>query len=266
MKHHVKNLWGLLEKLYDDEIPYYASSLSFYTIFTIIPLLLIVLSIFTYMPSFEDYYQSIKAIIFDSLMPTHTEAISNYIDQFLQNSVKLGVVGFVSVLIASMLFFQNYEFIVNKIYRSKQRSFWDSLSTYWTLVTLLPIALVVSFYLSMQIQSLLNQSGISSTVKIINLLPYLVVWGLFFVAFKISVFAKNRPALISSFVTSTVWYVAKTIFVYYVFHNKTYTSLYGSFSILLFFFLWIYLSWIIYLYGIKLSFMIENRDKREAQA
>jgi len=264
MKHHVKNLANLLKNLYDDEITYYASSLSFYTIFTIIPLLLIVLSIFTYMPSFEDYYQSIKEIIFDSLMPTHTSAISEYIDQFLQNSGKLGVVGFVSVLIASMLFFQNYEFIVNKIYRSKQRSFWDSLSTYWTLVTLLPIALVVSFYLSSEINSLLNKSGISSAVNMINILPYLITWALFFVAFKISVFAKNSPALISSFATSTVWYIAKTIFVYYVFHNKTYSSLYGSFSILLFFFLWIYLSWIIYLYGIKLSYLIETNHNKDS--
>ena len=38
----------------------------------------------------------------------------------------------------------------------------------------------------------------------------------------------------------------------YVIYNKTYTTIYGSLATLLFTFLWIYISWIIYLYGIKM--------------
>ncbi|WWW12312.1 YhjD/YihY/BrkB family envelope integrity protein [Arcobacter cryaerophilus gv. pseudocryaerophilus] len=46
--------------------------------------------------------------------------------------------------------------------------------------------------------------------------------------------------------------ITKNLFIYYVVYNKTYTTIYGSLSTLLFSILWIYISWIIYLYGIKI--------------
>ena len=48
----------------DKDLTFYAASLSFYTIFTMIPLLLIVLTLFTSMPSFSDYYVKMQEFIF----------------------------------------------------------------------------------------------------------------------------------------------------------------------------------------------------------
>ena len=69
-----------------------------------------------------------------------------------------------------------------------------------------------------------------------------------------------KSALIASFIASLVWYISKNLFVYYVAYNKTYLTIYGSFSILLFFFLWIYFSWFIYLYGLKLCFLLNEKE------
>ena len=71
---------------------------------------------------------------------------------------------------------------------------------------------------------------------------------------KLSVNRKidNKAALISSFITLIVLSMTKNLFIYYVIYNKTYTTIYGSLATLLFTFLWIYISWIIYLYGIKM--------------
>jgi len=52
------------------------------------------------------------------------------------------------------------------------------------------------------------------------------------------------------------------IFVYYVTFNKTYTTLYGSFSTIMFFLIWIYLSWIIFLYGVKFCYYLNRRIER----
>ncbi len=252
---------AFFRSLYDPDITLYASSLSFHTIFSIIPLLLVTFSIFIRLPSFEKHYGKIKAFILSNLIPTQQEAITQHIDTFLQNSSKLGFIGFIFVLFASIMFFQNYEFIINKIFKTKPRGFWNSITTYWTLITLAPIGLALSFYLSGKLQIILNSSSYTSWIDFLTLFPYIIIWFIFFLSYKISstAFITLKAAFYSSFIASFVWDVSKNLFVYYVIHNKTYATLYGSFSAILFFFLWIYISWIIFLYGLKLCYLINKR-------
>ncbi len=249
-----------VKALFDQELTYHAASLSFYTIFSVIPIFLIVLTMMTNMPSFEGYYLQMKTFLFENLIPVHSEIITEYVDSFLANSVKLSMIGFIMMLVASMLFFQNFEHIVNKIFHVKSRTFWQSITTYWTMLTLTPLALLLSFYLSAQISLFLKDYTISTWFNVMVIFPYLIIWVLFFLIYKISAntFVRTQAAFISSFVIAIVWSLAKSVFVYYVFYNKSYTTIYGSFSILLFFFLWIYVSWIIFTYGLKLCYLINR--------
>jgi len=258
----IRKLYHLLVEFFSVEIIYFSASLSFYTIFAIIPILLIFFSLFTKLPAFSEYYESLRDFIFSNLMPTNTEAITNYINEFLANSDSLGVMGLVSVIITSLMFFNNYEYIVNKIFGSKERGFWDSISTYWTLITLTPIGLILSFYLSNQIQELLNSTTYTSSIDFISILPYLIVWGIFFITYKISanITINLKSAMISSFISSLSWYISKNLFIQYIFYNKTYSTIYGSFSVIIFLFLWIYFSWMIFLYGIKLCSILNKKD------
>ncbi len=267
MREAAKRVIKWFKLLYDENITMYASSLSFHTIFSIIPLLLVSFSIFTKMPSFENYYGKIKEFIFSNLMPAHQETATKYLEGFLQNSEKLGLIGFVFVIFASLMFFQNFEFIVNKIFRSKQRSVWQSITTYWTLVTLGPIALALSFFLSKSVQNLLDSFAYTSWINFLSIFPYLIIWGLFFITYIISANTRISPkaAAISSFSASLVWYVGKSLFVYYVIYSKTYLTIYGSSSVILFFFLWIYISWIIFLYGLKLCHVINQKTERRCE-
>lgn len=252
-----------LSELFADKLSYYSASLSFYTLFSIIPLLVIVLSIFTNLPIFDDIYQEIQSLIFKNLMPTHSKEVLHYINTFIENSGKLGMVGVIYVLFASMMFFKNYDYIVNDIFETRRRGFWASVTVYWTLVTLTPIMLVLSFYLSTEIQNLLDKNSVTSTIHILQLLPFFIIWSIFFLTYKISanINISNKSATISSFIASLAWYIAKSIFVFYVMHNKTYLSIYGGFSILLFFFLWIYISWAIFLHGLKFCFLLDKDEE-----
>ncbi len=254
-----------IKEMFDPELTYYASSLSFYTIFTIIPLFLIVLTTITNMPSFSEQYLNIKSFLIDNLMPVHSEIITEYIDGFLANAVKLSIIGFVMMIVASMLFFQNFEYIANKIFRTSKRPFLSSIPTYWTLLTLTPIALMFSFYISSIVSNTLQEYTISSWLNLMAFFPYLIIWGLFFLIYKIAANTQvnTKAAFVSSFIIAVVWSIAKNGFVYYVFYNKTYSTIYGSFSILLFFFLWTYVSWIIFIYGMKLCYLIDRTYQRK---
>ncbi len=244
----------------DKELTLHASSLSFYTIFTLIPLLLIIMTLLTSLPSFSEYYENIKIFIFSNLMPVNSEAIMNYIDGFLQNSVKMGVMGFAMILVASLLFFQNFEYIANKIFHAKKRTLWESITTYWTMLTLTPIALGVSFFITAKVATMMSQTSVTSGINILPVVPYILIWAMFFLIFQIAANTKINPkaSLISSFIVAVVFSISKNAFIYYVFYNKTYATIYGSFSILMFLFLWIYVSWIIFIYGLKLCYIINR--------
>ena len=255
-----------LSALFQDKLGYYSASLSFYTLFSIIPLLVIILSIFTNLPIFEDVYQSIQALLFENLMPTHSKEILTYINSFVENSGKLGMVGVIYVLFASMMFFKNYDYIVNDIFNCERRNFWSSVTVYWALVTLTPIMLVLSFYISTQIQVILDKNQFTNGIHVLEVLPFFIIWSIFFLTYKISanVSIENKAAGISSFIASLVWYVAKSGFVFYVVHNKTYMSIYGGLSTLLFFFLWIYISWAIFLHGLKFCHLLGKDEDIKA--
>jgi len=249
----------------DKELTLFAASLSFYTIFTIIPLLLIIMSILTSLPSFSEYYEKIQTFIFSNLMPVNSDAVMTQLNGFLANSSKMGAIGFMAILISSLLFFKNFEYIANRIFHAKPRTLWESITTYWTMLTLTPIALGASFYITGYIATLMASNALTSGFNILPLVPYIIIWGLFFLIFQIGPNAKVNPkaSLVSSLIVSVIFSMSKNAFIYYVFLNKSYTTMYGSFAILMFLFLWIYVSWIIFIYGLKLCYMIDRVYKNK---
>jgi len=226
--------------LFDDKLGHYASSLSWSTLFSIIPLFVILLSVFTSMPMFDAYYNTIKELIFNNLMPTDSKTVMEYINNFVASTDKLGLIGMGYVLFAVFMFFKNYDYIVNDIFDTPCRSFWDAVKTYILLLLILPVMMGSSFYLSGFIQSYLDKNSITSMIHIYSFLPFLIVWMMFYIAYQLSanIHIEFSAAAISSFIASLVWYRFYYVPVFYMVHNKTYTSIYGSISTLLFFFLW----------------------------
>ena len=271
IKHLFHHIWLFIQSFIDKELTLYAASLSFYTIFTIIPLLLIMLTLLTSLPSFEDHYETIKTFIFSNLMPVNSEMIMGHIDGFLENSAKMGIIGLSMILVASLLFFKNFEYIANKIFHAKPRTLWESITTYWTMLTLTPIALGVSFFITGYVANFVSNHEYTEGLNILPLVPYVIIWGLFFLIFQIGPNAKINPkaSMISSFIIAIVFSISKNAFIYYVFFNKSYTTMYGSFAIVMFLFLWIYVSWIIFIYGLKLCYIIDrvykNQESHEKQ-
>ena len=232
----------------------YAASLSFYTLSAIVPVIIVILPTLSSIPNFQSQMEEVKGIILSNISPANTEEISRYLDEFMQNSQSLGMSALIYAIFASILFFRNLEDISVKVFESKKRGFFDALVVYWALMTLSPIGIGVSVYFSSEVQSIINNTTLSF-VNFGDLLPFLSIWVLFFVLFKI---LSNKPLpflslMASSLITMIVWSVLKWAFVYYVFFNKAYSTIYGSFSILMFFILWIYCSWVVVLYGMRLT-------------
>jgi len=257
-----------LKKIYffilDRELTLSAASLSFYTIFTIIPLLLIFTTVLTSMKSFEPVYFEIQNMILSNFLPVNHEIIMRYINDFLEHSLKISGVSFFILFISSLLFFQNYEYVANKIFKVKQRGFIQSVWVYILMITLTPMALGLAFSISAYLANIMAKSDLTSHIDFLSFIPYIIIWVLFFVLFKFSANEKVsiKAALRSSLIISFIFSMAKNIFIYYVFLNQIYTTLYGSFSILLFLFLWTYASWFIFLHGLRLCYYMNKHEKQ----
>ncbi|MBF7043338.1 YihY/virulence factor BrkB family protein, partial [Campylobacter volucris] len=155
-----KNIVKILLGLRDKEILNYAAALSFYTILSLIPLLFLCFWVFTQIPSFEMYQEKIKNLIFTFLIPTQQDLIIGYINTFLKNSVNIGLIGLLAMAITSLAFFSGYDYVINKLLQEESKSLWYSISSYWTLVTLTPLGLGLSFYISGLIQKTLDEFNI----------------------------------------------------------------------------------------------------------
>jgi membrane protein len=256
----------------DHNLLHYASSLSFHTILSLIPIMIISLFIFTQLPIFEETLIEVKNFIFSAIMPVNHEVISGYIDTFMQNTEKLGILGALFVLYVSVMFFDDFEYVVNKIFKVPPRKFWHSISIYLLFTIMIPLGLGLSLFLSIKANLLLHSYSYTDDINFLALSSYLIAWFLFFMLYIVSpnIKVRFRSAFLASFAASTIWFASKSLFFYYVTYNKTYTSIYGSFSTIMFFALWIYLSWILFLYGVKLCYILNNqiivkKDRREKE-
>lgn len=246
----------IISTFMDKELTLFAASLSFYTIFSFIPLLLIMMISLTSLDVFSDIYLKMQELIFDNLLPVNSDVVMQYIDNFLQNSVGISILSTTLLFISSIFFYQNYEFIANRAFHAPQRVFIKSMGVYFLILIITPVALSIAFFLSTEAVVIMSYTEIN----ISPLVPYFIIWVLFFVLFELSanIRVHFKAAFVSSFVISIVFSMAKNMFIYYVFANQSYATIYGSFSVLIFLFLWIYISWIIFIFGLKLCYLINR--------
>jgi len=251
---------SIREYFVDHNLLHYASSLSFHTILALIPILLISLYLFVHLDFFAPYLDHLRQFIFEAIIPVQQEYIASNIDAFMENAYKMGILGLVFVLYVSVMFFDDFEYVINKIYGIKPRKFFHSITIYLTMVIIMPMGVALSFYLTIKANILIQSFEYTHWINILSISSYMITWFLFFIIYKISpnVRVHRRSAFISAFIASLIWYISKMLFVYYVTFNKTYSTLYGSFSTIMFFLIWIYLSWIIFLYGVKLCFYLNR--------
>ena len=69
---------------------------------------------------------------------------------------------------------------------------------------------------------------------------------------------KLRTALAGAFFAAVLWELGKLGFTTYLRYTTTYSKFYGSVAILPLFLLWIYLTWLIVLFGVQASYALQN--------
>ncbi len=244
-----------IKELFEPKISFYAASMSWATLFFIIPLFVIIFSIILHTPIFNEYYQNIHTLIGNYLVPTNSKVVMDFIDNFVANASKIGFIGLFYVLIAAIFFFRDFDYIVNDIFEEKRRTLLRTITLYGALLVFLPIFVALSFWLYLFIA---KSFGIANYI-----VQFFIFWAVTAIIYKVTPKDKIpiKIALLSSFIATIVWFLARSIFMLYILYNKTYTTIYGTISIIMFMFLWIYISWAIFLHGLQLCNILSNDEK-----
>ena len=247
------NTMKYIRIFFNDDTSYYAASLSFFTIFSLLPIFALIIYVLSFLSIVQTYVDQFLILILDLLNPTHSKEFIDTFTSFLSNSDKLGSIGIFYMIFVFTMFFKDYEYIINKIHKVKRKPLYKTFFFYLIFLITLPFSffilnIVTSFY---------------ENTFFLFISSFWVAWILLFYLFKFSVNkeVKNKAEAISSFFTLITMSITKNLFVFYVVYNKTYTTLYGSLSVLLFLFFWIYLSWMIYLYGTKMCHKLNTLKK-----
>ncbi|WP_104758135.1 YihY family inner membrane protein [Helicobacter salomonis] len=228
---------------------YYASSLSFYTILSLSPILLFMALIFVspFSKTFE-----IESFFFPN-SPDFVHVSQFFLKSFMRNDRTLGVVEIAFIALAFFLFCENYRYIASQILKAAPRDYISfrgkKIFVFWGFGTgvVFLVVLPAVVFINIQIQAFIQ------SMWVLVLLRWLGAYAFFVVLFLLptnKIFKRMRHPLLWSLITSVCWSVMKWGFVYYVLYNRTYHELYGSISILWFLMSYIYISWLLLLFGL----------------
>lgn len=233
-----------------------AASLTFTTLLSLVPMITIALTMFSAFPVFEDFSDQIKSYLLKNLMPeTAGVVITRYMQQFAESAARLTTVGIGFLVVTAMSTMLTIDHAFNVIWRvARPRPLVKRLVIYWAVLTLAPLLMGASLSLTSWLVGL--SMGYARQIPffgvgVLKMLPVLFTTMAFALLFRL---VPNRHvprahALSGAFVAAVVFESMNRMFGYYISHFPTYKLVYGAFASVPIFLLWIYLSWLIILFG-----------------
>lgn len=243
-----------------DDCRQHAAALTFTTLFAIVPLLTVVFTALSVVPSTRHLTQDVQAFIFSNLLPSSGEKVAGYLEQFAQQASQLTLVGVAMLVVTAVLMLVTIERAFNAIWqvRAPRQSLY-SLLRYWAVISLGPFLLGAGFFVSSYLTSLrlLKDTAdvVGSVLPGVSLVPLLFTalgFTLIYVAVP-NCRVPPRAGLIAGIAAAVLFELAKRGFGLFVTHAGSYQLVYGAFAAFPLFLLWIYVSWLIVLFGVELS-------------
>lgn len=247
-------------RFYRDRCPQVAASLTYTTLLSMVPLLTIAFAILAAFPAFEGVREQAQAILFQNLVPEIGETISQALAGFTKNAGKTTAIGIVFVAVTSVLTLNTIETVFNTIWRvSEPRKLMLRVLSYWAMLTMAPLLFGASLSLSSFLFTLQHTLSLQwwgkALIQLATLLPFL----LSLVGFTLLLMAvpnfpvHRRNAVIGGVVTAVLFELLKRGFGLYIARFGSYQVVYGALAAVPIFMLWVYLCWMVVLFGAELT-------------
>jgi membrane protein len=249
-----------------------ASSLAFSTVFAIVPLLAVILSIFAALPEFEAFSLALQEYLANNLLPSQVSSnIMEYLNAFAAQASHLSTIGGIFLVGTIIALVISIDDALNAVWCvQEKRNAVRRLFVYILIIVVGPILLSAllwttaflareSFGHVMHLPALLELS--------LNISPFIVSALGFMVLFVVvpNTSVLWRDALLGGLVAALLLYVMKFGFALYVTSFSTYTLIYGAFAAIPVFLLWVYFSWLSVLLGAHVAASLPLLRKQTLQ-
>ena len=254
-----------IKDFYRNRCILWAAALTYTTVFALIPLLAVTFSLFHAFGGLKELEEKIRPLILKVMVPGAQEKLIATIDSLIErlNAGAIGAVGTVLVFLAAIFLIAQLEMILNEIWGlKKHRPLFYRLALYWTAITVGPPLLALSIGIPATLSSYQAVSWLENYINLdfFTFLPYIIIWCAFTGLYTFMPNTKVRflPAAIGGIMGGTIWQIAGIGFTLYTSRVLVYSKIYGSLGVIPLFFLWLFISWSVFLLGAELSFTFQN--------
>lgn len=267
--HLIKSLGRSILTFFQDECFHLAASISFFLILSLVPLSLLIITLFGYLiGENQDIYQfTLSGLV--NLFPAVTNGITAELKKIIIYKGISILMLFVYGLI-SLQFFYSMEHAINVIFKiPRKRHF--LLSIFWSIfiVTLVFIFLLLSFTISSLARifeeyplSIIGlEIGYKAGILLKYIAPFILVLMTFMAIYVIipRIKVSWRNAFTGALFVTVMWELAKYFFTLYVKNIIHIGTIYGSLTTFILFLLWIFYSSCIFLLGAEFVSNLQRR-------
>ncbi|MCP4985701.1 MAG: virulence factor BrkB family protein [Colwellia sp.] len=275
----IGNLWhehkGLIfyfgRRVKREQIQVVAGYLSYVCLMSLVPLMVVMLSVMTAFPIFSELQETIEQFVYKNFVPAAGDVVQHYLSGFVDNASKMSAIAVSFLFVVALLLISSIDSTFNKIWRinDKRRTI-TSFAMYWMVLTLGPILVGASIAISSYLVSIVavDEYDVLGLFDIfLRLLP-LISSIVAFVILYMAVPNKAVPfnyAILGSFVAGVLFELAKKAFVLYIAAFPSYQVIYGALATIPIIFLWVYVSWLIVLTGALITVSLQEYPLFKAQ-
>lgn len=261
----------LFKRVKYEQIHVVAGYLSYVTLMSLVPLMVVMLSIMTAFPIFSDIKEVVEGVIYNNFVPTSGDVVQHHLTGFVDNASKMSAIAVSFLFLFALLLISAIDKTFNKIWSvNKPRRIVTSFSMYWMVLTLGPIlaggSIVVTSYIASLVS--LGDYDIYGVANIfLRLLPLLASAGGFLVLYMV---VPNKAVVfkyaLSGAITAAILFeFAKKGFAFYVTQLPSYQAIYGALGTIPILFLWVYLSWLVTLVGAVLTVALQDFSDEQTE-
>jgi membrane protein len=254
-------------RVFEDRLTQSAGSLTYTTLLSIVPLLTVILSLATAFPVFDRFVDTLQGWVIDNFLPdAGLDAFVDQLNDFAAAAARLTAIGIGVLAVTAVMMMMTIDDTLNRIFRvERRRPVLQRFIMYWAVLTLGP--LLIGAGLSMTTALVVHSFGAlnldNAAERVLGMLPFVLTWAALVALYVLVPNRKvrMRDALLGGFLAGIAFEIAKRGFALYVSHFPTYRLVYGAFSAMLIFLVWLYVSWLVVLAGATFTAMLTEKKK-----
>ena len=262
----------LRERFREDRLGLTASSLTFTTLIALVPLVTVMLAVFSAFPMFASFQTALEKYFLQALVPDGiAKPVLSALTQFAAKAARLGGVGLGLLGMTALAMMLTIDRAMNAIWRVRRpRPIAKRVLVYWGGLTLGPLLLGISLSLTSWVLTA-SQGFVGALPGGVAMLLNVVEFGLLALGMAAlyhyvpHTHVRWRHALAGGVFVAIGIEVAKRLLAWYVGTMPTISAVYGAFAAVPILLLWIYVGWLIVLWGAVIAAYAPSLSMRIAR-